>query len=263
MLEYLMLNWWHFVVLGVVEGVTEFLPISSTAHLILTAKLLGLRPENFLKSFEIIIQTGAIVAVVILYWRSLIKLEVLKRLAVAFIPTGALGLIFYPFIKIYLLGSTMVVLWALGLGGAALILFETYYSAKRPTIGEPSPESLTYRQCVGVGLFQAVAMIPGVSRAAATMMGGMLLGVSRRTVVEFSFLLAVPTMLAATGLDVVKNFQTFSSTQVGFLLLGFLVSLLMAVVSIKFLLRYISQHNFTVFGLYRLVLVGLFLLLVI
>lgn len=257
------MNFFNSIILGVVEGVTEFLPISSTAHLILASELLKIPQTNYIKSFEIAIQLGAILAVVVLYWRSfLVNWQVLKRIILAFIPTGIIGLIFYKFAKQYLLGNTSVVLWALFLGGIFIIVFELLYKEPQdqllnPDIGKDITE-MSYKQTFIIGLFQSIAIIPGVSRAASTVIGGLLLGLRRRTIVEFSFLLSVPTMLAATGLDLVKNYKEFSSSQFGYLALGFIVSFVVAILSIKFLLRYIKTHDFKSFGIYRVVLAILF-----
>lgn len=248
------------VILGVVEGITEFLPISSTAHLILTSHLLGITQSEFLKSFEIAIQSGAILAVVFLYWKTLIKPEVIKRLMVAFIPTGVIGLTLYKLVKHYLLGNTAVVLWSLLIGGALLILFEKRKSAAQNTTDESNVEALSYMQCALVGLFQSIALVPGVSRSAATIIGGSAIGISRKTIVEFSFLLAVPTMAAATALDLLKTGSTFTPHEYLLLGIGFIVSLLVAAASIKWLLNYIRKHDFTSFGIYRIILAAAFFL---
>lgn len=253
-----MLNFVQAAVLGVVEGITEFLPISSTAYLILAADFLRLEQTEFMKSFEIIIQLGAIMAVVFLYWREFLKIEVLKRLMIAFIPTGILGLVFYKVVKQYLLGNIAVVLWSLFLGGIFLIVFEYLHKEKEDSL--ENIEKIPYKQCLIIGLFQSLAMIPGVSRSAATIIGGLILGLKRKTIVEFSFLLAVPTMMAATGLDLVKNAGTFSLDQSGLLLAGFAVSFITAIIGIKFLLKYIQKNNFIAFGVYRMATVILFLL---
>ncbi|HAG27753.1 TPA: undecaprenyl-diphosphatase [Patescibacteria group bacterium] len=245
-----MLNLLYAGLLGIVEGITEFLPISSTAHLILTAKLLNLPQTEYLKSFEIIIQLGAISSVVVLYWKQLWQWEVIKRLIVAFIPTGIIGLIAYKFAKQYLLGNTSVVLWTLLIGGILIIIFEYLY--KEGESGSQEMATISYKQCLAIGLFQSVAIVPGVSRSAATVIGGLLLGLNRKTIVEFSFLLAVPTMLAASGLDLIKSADQFSKDQVGFLAVGFVVSFVVALLSIKFLLRYIKNHDFKAFGIYRI-----------
>jgi len=246
------------IVLGIVEGVTEFLPVSSTGHLILASALLKLSPTDFLKSFEIIIQLGAIGAVIVLYWRKLLlNRAVLKRVIVAFLPTAFIGLICYKFIKTYLLGDSRVVLLALFIGGLILILFE-FWQSRRSLGGLTSKledlAEMPYWQAVILGFCQSVAMIPGVSRSAATIVGGLALGLKRETIVEFSFLLAVPTMLAATGLDVVKSSVGFSLNEWGLLLIGLMVSFLTALLAIKSFLAYIRQHDFIAFGLYRVVI---------
>jgi undecaprenyl-diphosphatase len=249
------------VLFGIVEGITEFLPISSTGHLILTARLLGLQQTDFLKTFEISIQLGAILSVVVLYWKALsMNREVLKRVIAAFIPTGIIGLALYKVVKKVFFASEGLILWSLFLGGLFLIVFELFHSRKRPTISEL--EAIPYGTSVLIGLFQSIAMIPGVSRSAATIVGGLILGIERRTIVEFSFLLAVPTMLAATGLDLVKNAGAFSVNQLLYLAVGFVVSFGAALLAVKFLLAYIKNHSFILFGVYRVVLVVLFWLVV-
>ncbi|MCE9541638.1 undecaprenyl-diphosphate phosphatase [Candidatus Kaiserbacteria bacterium] len=238
------------VIMGIVEGFTEFLPVSSTGHQIIVSHLLALPQTDFLKSFEIVIQLGAILAVVVLYWRQFLNINILKKLIVGFIPTGIIGLALYKIVKTYLIGNETVVLWALLIGGVALIAFE--YSH---TEGEQdSLESITYTQAALIGLFQSLAIIPGVSRSAATIVGGLWLGLKRTTIVEFSFLLAVPTMAAATGLDVLKNAHTILSGGVGMLAVGFVVSFVVAIVSIRFLLSFVRSYSFVPFGVYRIVL---------
>jgi undecaprenyl-diphosphatase len=249
------------LVLGIVEGVTEFLPISSTGHLILTSSLLDIPSSDFLKTFEISIQLGAILAVVALYWRSFLNVEILKRIVVGFIPTGIIGLALYNIVKAYLLGNELVVLAALALGGLALILFELFHT-ENPT-GSEGVENITYGQAALVGLFQAVAIVPGVSRSAATILGGLLIGIKRVTIVEFSFLLAVPTMGAATSLDLLKSAGAISSGQLFPLTIGFTVSFLVALAAIRFLLSFVRSRSFISFGVYRIVIACIFFLFVI
>ena len=246
----------HAVVLGIVEGITEFLPISSTAHLILASKALGLKDTEFLKSFEIIIQLGAILSVVVLYWNRFLNFEVLKKLFVAVIPTGVIGLTVYKAIKSYLLGNVTVVLWTLLIGGIALIIFERFQQRDDRDVDF---SEISYRKAFLIGLFQAIAVIPGVSRSAATIVGGSLLGVSKRTIVEFSFMLAVPTMLAASGLELVKN-RTALNGNFEILAIGFVVSFVTAILAIKSFLGYIKKRDFSAFGWYRIVLAVVFYL---
>lgn len=242
--------------LGIVEGITEFLPISSTGHLILASRVLQIPQTEFVKSFEIAIQLGAILSVVVLYWRDLfVKWEVMKRVAAAFIPTAVIGFVLYKFIKQYLFSDSIVV-WTLFLGGIALILFERLH--REAMNDKDSLEAISYSQAVGIGLIQSLAVVPGVSRAAATIVGGMALGVKRRTIVEFSFLLAVPTMAAATGLDLLKTSASFSSGEFGILAIGFITSFAVAIVAIRWLLKFIGTHDFTAFGWYRMAIAVLF-----
>ena len=244
-------------ILGIVEGITEFLPISSTGHLILTTRLLGIAQTEFAKTFEIAIQLGAILSVVVLYWRRLfIDRDVFKKVVVAFLPTAVLGFGFYKLIKKFLLGNSSVVLWSLFLGGVFLIIFELIHKENKD--GDNDLSTISYKQSFLIGIFQSIAMVPGVSRSAATIIGGLSLGLKRRVVVEFSFLLAVPTMLAATGLDMMKNFHTFSSAQFDSLLVGFVISFISAMLGIKFLIAFIRNHSFVLFGIYRIILVIFF-----
>lgn len=247
------------LILGVVEGVTEFLPISSTGHLILAAQLLKIPQSDFIKSFEIIIQLGAILAVVCLYYKSLfLNVKVIKKLIAAFIPTGILGLVFYELAKKFLLGNGHVVVWSLLIGGVFLIVFELLHREKETAIEEVA--SISTRQAVLIGVIQSIAIIPGVSRSAATIIGGLLLGLKRRTIVEFSFLLAIPTMLAATVLDLSKSEVHFSGDQMVFLVVGFVTSFVVALLAVKFFISYIQKHNFIAFGVYRILIALLFLI---
>ena len=244
------------VILGLVEGLTEFLPVSSTGHLILVGELLGIPQTEFLKSFDIAIQLGAILAVVVVHFRSFLKVEVLKRLAVAFVPTGIIGFTLYPFIKSYLIGNEFVVVCALFLGGIALIIFEFLHREEEGAVD--SIGAIMYTQSALIGLFQALAVVPGVSRSAATIVGGLLLGLRRSAIVEFSFLLAVPTMAAATGYDLLKNATSFSADNAALLAAGFLTSFIVAMFAIKFFLAFVRTHSFIPFGIYRVVIAMLF-----
>jgi undecaprenyl-diphosphatase len=246
----------HALILGLVEGITEFLPISSTAHLILTSHLLHLAESEFVKSFEIIIQLGAILSVVVLYWTRFWNWEVLKKLVVAVIPTGVIGLTVYKVIKGYLLGNIPVVLLALLIGGIALIVFEGFHQS---TESDTDFTEITYRKAFLIGLFQAIAVIPGVSRSAATIVGGSLIGVSKRTIVDFSFMLAVPTMLAASALELVKGRSALAG-HYDMLAVGFVVSFLTAIAAIKAFLGFIQKRDFAAFGWYRVVLAAVYFL---
>lgn len=251
------MNMLHVLIFGIVEGITEFLPISSTGHLMLTAKLLGVGQSEFIKSFQIAIQLGAILSVVVVYWDKLISgSEIWKRLLVAFLPTALIGALLYKMIKRYLLGNNAVVLWSLFIGGLLLIIFELLYRPKEEELEEISV--ISYRQALIIGLFQSVAMIPGVSRAGATIIGGLIVGLRRKTIVEFSFLLAIPTMFAATAFDLFKSAQVFKLEQFISFGAGLVVSFLVAIVTIKFLLVFIKRHSFIFFGVYRIIIALVF-----
>ena len=249
----------HAIILGITEGLTEFLPVSSTGHLILVGELLNLETTEFLKSFDIAIQLGAILAVVVLFWRSFLEIEVLKRLAVAFIPTGIVGFFAYPFIKDALLGNPLLVVLSLGLGGVALIFFE-FWHTENPE--ESKIAAISYKHATIVGVFQSIAIVPGISRSGATILGGLFLGIPRTTIVEFSFLLAVPTMLAATGYDMLKSAFLFTTADFSLLSVGFVASFVTALIAIRFLLRFVRAHSFTPFGVYRIAVALLFFFVV-
>ncbi len=250
------------IILGIIEGITEFLPISSTGHLILANKILGLSQTEFAKTFEIAIQGGAILSVVALYWKAFLNKEIIKRLIVAFLPTAILGFLLYKIIKGSLLNSEAIVLWALFFGGIVLIIFELFYKKKSQEGLIQSPGDISYKKCFLIGCFQSLAMVPGVSRSGATIMGGLLSNISRKAIVEFSFLLAVPTMIGATSYDLLKSGASFSVNQAWILLVGMLVSFMVAFFSIKFLIKFIQKYSFIGFGIYRIILALVFFLLI-
>lgn len=264
----------HALLLGIVEGITEFLPISSTGHLILTSKLLGLPDSEFLKSFNIAIQLGAILSVCVLYWRTLLlSRETFLKVCAAFLPTAVIGFAAHGLAKEYLLDSAGTVLWSLFIGGIVLIGFEMWYErrhvivrrahhddASDATLSSPKGDitTISYAQAALLGVFQAIAIIPGVSRSGATIIGGLTMGLSRRTIVDFSFLLAIPTMAAATALDLLKSYDQFTADDAVNLGIGFVVSFFVALLSIKWLLGYIKHHSFKAFGVYRIAVAVVF-----
>ncbi len=244
------------IILGLVEGISEFLPISSTGHLILVSRILAIAQTEFVKSFEIIIQLGAILAVVFLYRQRLTKdIEGWKRILVAFIPTGILGLIFYKIVKNYLLGNSMVVIISLFVGGLLMIGIEKWFKSKETT---KNFSKLSYKNAFIIGIGQSIAMVPGVSRSAATIITGMFLGMDRVSAAEFSFLLAVPTMAAATGLDLLKSNWSFSSQEYLILAIGFVGAFVSALVTVKYFISYVSKHTFIGFGIYRILVSVIF-----
>jgi undecaprenyl-diphosphatase len=255
------MDWLQVTILSIIEGLTEFLPISSTGHLILASKLLGIAENEFVKTFEVAIQAGAILAIVVLYFNKLVKnTNLIKKLIVAFIPTAIVGFVFYPFIKGFLLGSSSVTLWALFLGGIVLILLEKVLPKKSSKSIEL--EDISYQKSFLIGVFQSISIIPGVSRAAATIIGGLFSGLSRTQAVEFSFLLAVPTMFAATSYDLYKSASLFNQQNFLTLGVGFVLSFIFALVAVKFLINFVKKNDFTLFGVYRIALAILFWLFI-
>lgn len=256
------MNLLQALILSAVEGISEFLPISSTGHLILTADILKIAQSSFVKDFEIIIQLGAILAIVVLYWNTLFKsLEVWKRIIVAFIPTGIIGLVLFKIVKNYLLGNLYVTLLSLLIGGIVLIILELIYKEKEHHIDDIA--KMSFPKAFAIGLFQSIAIIPGVSRSAATIVGGLFLGTKRKAAAEFSFILAVPTMLAATGLDLVKTKFSYTSSEWLILIAGFFGAFIVALISVKLFLKYVQKNNFIIFGVYRIIAAILFYLIVI
>lgn len=253
------------VVLSIIEGITEFLPVSSTGHLILAGTLLGIPQTDTVKSFELFIQLGAITAVVLLYARRILNTTRLwKVLALAFIPTGILGLTLYKLIKSVLLGNPLITVCALAVGGILLIAFEWWHpAATNPHAAkERDLATLSPMQAIWIGLGQSFAMIPGVSRSAATIVTGMSNGLSRTQAVEFSFLLAIPTMVFATGYDLIKTADQLSLQDIPIFAIGFIGAFITALITIRWFLRYIAHHTFVPFGIYRIAVAIAYVLLV-
>jgi len=247
-------------VLGIVEGLTEFLPVSSTGHLILASELLGLPQTESHKVFEVAIQLGAILAVACLYWRRFtVRSDLLLKLAVGFLPTGVIGLTLYKMVK--QLFNSSVVSVSLIVGGIAFFVVERYMKNHRPVVHDVA--DVSYRSAFTIGLVQCLSMVPGVSRSGATIIGGLLCRMDRTAAAEFSFLLALPTMLAATCYDVYKNAAAFQGSDWDNLLIGFAVSFIFSIVGIKVLIRFVANHTFIPFGIYRIIAGALFLLLVV
>ncbi|MBV1690923.1 undecaprenyl-diphosphate phosphatase [Novosphingobium sp. G106] len=251
------------ILLGIVEGVTEFLPVSSTGHLILASEIFGYDAETW-KVFNVVIQLGAILAVVVQYWRTfwavgmgLLRLQPMsiafvRNLLIAFLPSAVLGLALKKYIDV-MLGTPIIVGWALILGGIAILAVERW-SKQGPATGVAQ---LPAKQALGVGLFQCIAMIPGVSRSGATIMGALAMGIERRTAAEFSFFLAVPTMMGATTLELWDNRHALAGGlgPVGWneIAIGFVVSFIVALVVIKAFVAFVSRSGFAPFAWYRIV----------
>lgn len=246
----------HAIILGIVEGLTEFLPVSSTGHLILVSELLGIKQDVFHKTFEISIQLGSILAVLALFRERLFSgIDIWLKLAVAFIPTGALGFLLYKHVKALFAPSTVA--YALILGGIVFLVLEWLHKGKEYKIN--SVEFIGYKEALAIGFFQALAMIPGTSRSGSTIVGGLILGLNRKVAAEFSFLLALPTMFIATGYDLYKNSHTLSFENLVALGVGFVVAFIFAMIAVKGFLKFISRFNFVPFGIYRIILGIIFL----
>lgn len=251
--------WWQVIFLGIVEGVTEFLPISSTAHLLIAAKLIGFE-HSMGGTFEIFIQLGAILAVVGYYARDLLgqarrlTTDATTRrfwlsIVIAFLPAAIVGLLLRKWIKTVLFDSPTVFAWAFIIGGIILILIE-----RLPLrVKTHDAEETTLGQALAIGVAQVVALIPGASRSGASIVGGMLAGLDRRAATTFSFYLAIPTLGAATLVDLLGSLKDLAPHDGVYLLLGLVVSLVVAWLSIDWLLRYVAHHTFIGFGIYRIV----------
>lgn len=253
------MNLLQAIILGIVEGLTEFLPVSSTGHMILTSYLLKMQESEFLKTFEIVIQIGAILAIVAIYAkRFLTSFTIYLKLVVAFIPTGIIGLLLYKIIKTYLF-SPLVVSISLVVGGVILILID-----RKVESGESrwdDVEDISYGNAFFIGLIQCFSMIPGVSRAAATIIGGVFNGFDKRQAAEFSFLLAVPTMFAASGYDLLKTDLTFTHDNSVLLITGLVVAFIVAWIAVKAFLIILKRYGFRHFGYYRIIIGIIFLLI--
>lgn len=246
------MNIFHTFILSIVEGVTEFLPISSTGHMVLVSSALKIPNTEFLKTFEISIQLGAILAIVSIYSKQLMQnISLSKKIVVAFIPTGIVGLLFYKTIKQYLF-SPLVVSIALIIGGLALIWADR--RKEKDSQAQIDYADITYKKALIVGLSQSLAVIPGVSRAAATILGGMYTGLSKKQATEFSFLLAIPTMIAATGYDLAKSFSAIGMNELATIFIGAGISYVTAWFTVKLFIKYIDRQTLTIFGLYRIIL---------
>jgi undecaprenyl-diphosphatase len=243
----------HSILLSIIEGVTEFLPVSSTGHMILASNILRISETDFVKSFEIIIQLGAILAVLVLYWKKLLlNKDVFIRVCIAFAPTAVAGFVLYKFIKTVLLGNPWVVVISLAAGGVFLIVLELLHKEKAGSVEEI--KNITPLQAFVIGTSQSLSIIPGVSRAAATIAGALLVGIKRDTAVEFSFLLAIPTMAAATGLDLFKSAKQFTGNEYMLLFVGLMGAFITALIVVKWFIGFVKNHTFIPFGIYRIIL---------
>lgn len=254
------MNIFEAVVIAVVEGITEFLPISSTGHMIIAEKILGVTSNEFTKLFTVGIQLGAILAVIVLYWKKFFdftRWQFYLKLIVAVIPALILGFVFSDKID-SLLESSLTVAITMILGGIVLLFIDNFF--KNARIDEE--QKISYPKAFVIGLWQCIAMIPGVSRSAASIIGGMQQGLTRKLAAEFSFFLAVPTMAAATGYKLLKGYKSLSSEDIKLLAVGNIVAFIVALLAIKFFITFLQKHGFKLFGYYRIIAGVVLLILV-
>lgn len=242
------MSWFEAVIIAIVEGITEFLPISSTGHMIITEALLGTEMNDFTKAFTVNIQFGAILSVVILYWKRFLQSWTFyQKLFIAFLPAAVIGFLAGDFID-RMLENVMVVAVMLLLGGILLLFVDKWFN--KPI----QNQEVTSKKAFVIGLWQCIAMIPGVSRSAATIIGGMQQKLNRTQAAEFSFFLAVPTMAAASAYKLLKDYKHFNSDNIDILLIGNLVAFVVAMIAIKTFITFLQKHGFRLFGWYRIVL---------
>lgn len=248
------MTFFQAIVIAIVEGITEFLPISSTGHMVIAQGIMGIPSTEFVKAFTVNIQFGAILSVIVLYW---------KRFFQSFEFYFKLGVACFPLIIAYflekqvdeMLGSVLIVAVSLLVGGIFLLFVDQWFD--RP---ENEKTEMTYKKALVIGFFQIISIIPGVSRSAATIVGGMTQKLSREKAAEFSFFLAVPTMFAASALKLLHNYKQIGSGDIQLLLVGNIVSFLVAMLAIRFFITYLTRHGFRLFGYYRIA-VGLVIIL--
>ncbi|MBX2916868.1 MAG: undecaprenyl-diphosphate phosphatase [Cyclobacteriaceae bacterium] len=253
------MSYFDAIILAIVEGLTEFLPISSTGHMIIASAVLGIESNSFTKTFTVAIQLGAIVSVVVLYWKRFFQtFDFYLKLLVAFIPAMIVGFLFNDQIDA-LLENVVVVAASLIAGGVIFLFIDNLF--RQP---ENPNQSVSFRSAFIIGMFQVVAMIPGVSRSAATIIGGLSQRLNKKHAAEFSFLLAVPTMLAATGYKLLKYYlagNTFGQEQIATLAVGNIVAFVVGLVAIKSFISFLTNYGFKAFGYYRIAIGTIILIL--
>jgi undecaprenyl-diphosphatase len=248
------MNYFEVFILSLIEGLTEFIPVSSTGHLILAGHFLNLQPTEFLKAFDVIIQFGAILAVIYLYRRHFLKIDLgfYKKLVIGFLPAAVIGFLVKDLVS-SLSENNLVIAWSLILGGIILFFADSFFKT-------PVEKDISMPDSVKIGFIQCIAMIPGVSRSGATIIGAQALGFTKKTAAEFSFFLAVPTMTAATVYKLWKIRHILQSDQILHLTLGIVLSFIFSVLAIKFFISLIQKHGFKWFGVYR-IMIGVIVLI--
>jgi len=239
------------IIIGIIEGFTEFLPISSTGHMIVASEFLGISQDNLTKAYEVIIQFAAIMAVMLVYKDKLTlkKITLWQKLFVAFLPLAIVGFIFKDIIKELFTVNTVAIMFIVG--GVVFLIVEKFYNEEQSHTNEV--ENVTYKQAFLVGVAQIFSLIPGTSRAGATIIGGMLLKMNRKTSAEFSFLLAIPVMGAVTAYDLLKHYGEFADANWPAFIIGFIVAFVVAYITIKLFLVFLQRFTFVAFGVYRII----------
>jgi len=251
------MTWLQALIIAIVEGITEFLPISSTGHMIITEAVLGIEPSEFSKTFIVNIQFGAILSVIVLYWKNFFaSLDFYYKLFVAFLPAAVVGYLAGDLID-RMLGSVLVVAISLVVGGIVLLFIEEWFK----NTAEKGKNDVTYSSALKIGFFQCIAMIPGISRSAATTIGGMTQKLNRKAAAEFSFFLAVPTMFAASAYKLIENYKSINIHNIPILVFGNVIAFIIALLAIRTFINYLTRHGFKLFGWYRIFLGGLILVL--
>jgi undecaprenyl-diphosphatase len=241
----------HAIILGIIEGITEFLPVSSTGHMVIGSSVMGIADQPFTKAFTVAIQFGAILSVLVLYWKRFLKdFDFYTKLFVAFLPAAVIGFLCNKMID-RMLGDVMVVAGSLFVGGVILLFVDKWFAK---TENAPDKE-MRYKNALTIGFFQVISMIPGVSRSAATIIGGLTQKFNRKTAVEFSFFLAVPTMFAATCYKMFEFYKKgpgFHGDDIKLLVIGNIIAFVVAIIAIRTFITFLTKHGFKVFGYYRI-----------
>lgn len=252
------MNIWQAIILGIVEGITEFLPVSSTGHLVLVSYILNIPQTEFVKTFEIVIQGGAIFAAIILYWKRILHSKKLSlSVLLAFLPTAIIGFALYKIIKDVFIGNIWITVVSLVAGGIVLWFIDRYAETFKE---HTSINNMRKKQSILIGIGQSISVIPGVSRSGATIVTSLLTGLTKKDAVEFSFLLAIPTILSASLFDLMKSSLTFSSEELLLLSIGSITAFIAAYISMKWFISYISNHSFALIAFYRIAIAILFIL---
>ncbi len=255
------MTYWQAFILAVVEGLTEFLPISSTGHMIIASAVLGIRPDAFTKLYTVVIQLGAILSVFVVYWRRFFQSwDFYFKLLAAFAPVVVVGLLLKKHIDM-LLESVPVVATMLFIGGIVLLFVDKWFPQEESSEGGRPVTTPSYRQAFVIGVFQCLAVVPGVSRSAATIIGGLTQKLTRRSAAEFAFFLAMPTMAAAAAKDVYENRDLLRAEDLKIIAFGNLVAFVVALLAIRFFVGFITKYGFRAFGIYRILAGGILLLM--